>query len=522
VARGYLNRPELTAEKFIANPFGAGRLYRTGDLARWLPDGNLEYLGRIDQQVKLRGFRIELGEIERVLSSHAAVQEVAVVAREDMPGEQRLVAYVVERTGVQGSRSRGQETEGAQLIAELRSYLQARLPDYMLPSAFVLLGTLPLTPNGKLDRKALPEPTITTMAVDDAPRTATEALLAAIWQQLLNLPQVSTQANFFALGGHSLLAMRLLSSINQTYERTLPLTALFAHPTIAALAALLDDRAEPREQSSLVAIQPKGSRPPLICCPGAGGSVRYFHHLAQALGNDQPLYGLVPLGIDGRAQPHSSVEAAAAYQLHALRTAQPNGPYYLVGHSFGGLVAFEMAQQLYRAGAELGALIILDSSAPGADPHAISEVEAILLYERLYLEELGVAPSLTAEQLEPLTSDERLLALKRVFTTAGLLPGDAHLDQVRGIIRVAMANMLTVYLPTDVQRLPLRLILAADTRSEERHALTTAWSTYSEVEVQQTTGNHTSMLYPPHVQHVAQIITELVLQREVERRRRAT
>jgi amino acid adenylation domain-containing protein len=230
LARGYLHRPDLTAEKFIAHPFSAepgARLYRTGDLVRWRSDGTLEYVGRIDQQVKIRGFRIELGEIETLLTQHPAVREVAVIAREDSPGNKRLVAYIVPTPGQTFTSS------------ALRSFAQERLPYYMVPAVCVVLETLPITPNGKLDRRALPMPEETDGREAEelvAPRTPTEEQLAAIWANLLGLKQIGVTENFFTLGGHSLLAVRVLAQVQERFQVELPLSSLFEAPTISDLA----------------------------------------------------------------------------------------------------------------------------------------------------------------------------------------------------------------------------------------------------------------------------------------------
>jgi amino acid adenylation domain-containing protein len=228
VARGYLNRPDLTAEKFIPNPFGepGSRMYKTGDLARYLPNGNIEFLGRIDHQVKIRGFRIELGEVEAVLQRCEGVREALVLAREDEPGDKRLVAYVVPMAG-------------ALAVAELRSQLSTFLPDYMVPAAWVFLDALPLSPNGKIDRKALPVPELSrdSLAVDYvAPRNSTEELLAGIWAEVLKVERIGAHDNFFALGGHSLLATQVVSRIRTALKTDLPLRMLFEAPSLAALA----------------------------------------------------------------------------------------------------------------------------------------------------------------------------------------------------------------------------------------------------------------------------------------------
>ena len=234
LARGYLNRPELTAEKFISNPFGKGRLYKSGDLARYLEDGNIEYLGRIDNQVKVRGFRIELGEIEMALMSSPDVQEAVVTVREDTPGDTRLIAYVVPHEITQDFTTQ-----------HLRSALHTTLPEYMLPNVFMVLETLPLTPNGKIDRKALPEPDLQRPELTGkyvAPGTATEEQLVELWQEILHVDQVGIYDNFFELGGHSLLATQLVSRIRQFFTVELPLRSLFELTTVAEQAAFINEK----------------------------------------------------------------------------------------------------------------------------------------------------------------------------------------------------------------------------------------------------------------------------------------
>ena len=232
MARGYLNRADLTVEKFIANPFsneGGARLYRTGDLARYLPDGSLEFLGRIDNQVKIRGYRIELGEVEAVLTKHPAVREAVVVVLEDMPADRRLVGYLVKRQPIQ--------------IADLRKYLDAQLRGYMVPSVFVVLDSLPLTPNGKVDRKAVPAPDGSRPELGEAfvaARTPTEEAMAGIWAEVLKVKKVSVHDNFFDLGGHSLLATQVMSRVREIFKVEIPLCTLFEHPTIGALAEYME------------------------------------------------------------------------------------------------------------------------------------------------------------------------------------------------------------------------------------------------------------------------------------------
>jgi acyl carrier protein len=239
VARGYLNRPELTAERFVRNPFSDdtnARMYKTGDLGRWLADGNLEFLGRNDFQVKIRGFRIELGEIEAKLSGYAGVREAVVIAREDVPGDKRLVAYLVAAEGV--------ELSGA----ELREALGRELPEYMLPSAFVQLDAMPLTANGKLDRRALPVPDALALAVREyeAPQGPAEEAVAEIWQEMLKVPRVGRHDSFFELGGHSLLATRIMAAINARFGIDVSVRDVFESPTVVALAHCLEQQQQLR------------------------------------------------------------------------------------------------------------------------------------------------------------------------------------------------------------------------------------------------------------------------------------
>jgi amino acid adenylation domain-containing protein len=350
VARGYLNLPDLTAEKFIPNPYSddpKARLYKTGDLARYLPDGNIEFIGRKDHQVKIRGFRVELGEVETLLRQHPAVRQVIVLAREDMPGDKRLAAYIVlhpQRTPT---------------VSELRSFLKTKLPHYMVPSAFVFLDSLPLTPNGKIDRKALPVPDPTNSELENsfvAPRNPVERQLREIWEKILGTQPIGVRDNFFDLGGHSLLAVRLIAQIEESFGKDLPLAALFQAPTIEQLADLLPCQESSAPESLLVPFQTGSSKPPFFC---HGASLEMAAHV----GADQPFYGLQPHGQNGRRAP-CKVEDMAADYIKEIRTVQPEGPYYIGGYSFGGIVAFEMAQQLQKQGQKVASLVLLDPTRP--------------------------------------------------------------------------------------------------------------------------------------------------------------
>ena len=356
LARGYFERDELTAEKFVPDPFSArsqARMYRTGDLARFLHDGNVEFLGRIDHQVKIRGFRIELGEIEAVLEQHSGVNQAVVIAREDTPGDKRLVAYFVAAV------------PGSVTSAELRLHSAKQLPDYMTPSAFVSMAKLPVTPNGKVDRKALPAPTgndFKTEAEYVAPRDETERKLSQLWEEVLGVRPISVTANFFELGGRSILAARLFTKILRTFGKELPLSTLFRSPTVEQLAKELQPSAQAAEYRTMVPIQEKGSKPPFFCVHGGAGSTLFLHELASELGADRPFYGIEPEGMDGKPFQRRTVEEMAAHYLGEIRKVQPSGPYFIGGYCFGGLVAFEMARILKQRG-ETPAVVALFSAA---------------------------------------------------------------------------------------------------------------------------------------------------------------
>jgi amino acid adenylation domain-containing protein len=355
VAQGYLNRPELTAQKFIHDPFSSdpnARLYQTGDMARFLEDGLIEYLGRQDDQVKVRGFRVELGEIEEVLAQHSLVNESAVIAINDMAQGKILVAYC---SAVGDSKPEA---------GDLRVFAAGRLPQYMVPSAFVVLDALPKTPNGKIDRRSLsrmepPKPISGNMI--DLPTNKLETQLQKIWEETLGRKPIGTRENFFELGGHSLLAARLMQKVSRILGKTVPLALLFEAPTIEKLADLLERNEWAQQWSCLVPIQPQGSQPPFFCVHGVGGNVVGFRELARLMAPDYPFYGFQAQGLDGSRKPFAEIEEMAAHYIREMRGVQPEGPFLLGGYSFGGLVAYEMARQLFAGGEEVALLALFDT-----------------------------------------------------------------------------------------------------------------------------------------------------------------
>ena len=358
LAWGYVNQPAMTAGQFVPHQWSSkpgARLYRTGDQVRWRHTGVLEFLGRRDTQIKLRGYRIELGEIEAILSQHPAVQNAVVLCREDTLGEKQLVVYV--RTD-----SRAVD------VATLTEYLQKRLPGYMVPSAFVLLETWPLTPNGKIDTRALPAPDMKRKQLlaskGDPSLTSLEHQLIVIWEQTLGISGIGLHDNFFELGGHSLMAANIFSKIEKIFHRNAPISVLFQAPTIHELANFLSDQGWSPQWSSLITIQPHGSLPPLFAVPGVGGNVICFSTLSHLLGSDQPFYAFQSRGLDGKTQPYTKIEEMAAHYIREMQTVQPQGPYRIGGSCIGGVIAFEMGQQLYKAGEKVEVLILMETWPP--------------------------------------------------------------------------------------------------------------------------------------------------------------
>jgi thioesterase domain-containing protein/acyl carrier protein len=355
VALGYWRNAKATNAAFTDSQSPSDRVYRTGDMGRRLPDGSIVFEGRKDSQIKIRGFRVELGEIESALSQYPAVRENVVVLGRNKAGDEQLLAYVVLHT------------EQAASDSELRAFLKHKLPDYMLPASFVMLDSLPLTASGKLNRRALPEPkdfNDQAKIIFTPPQTTVEKLLARIWSDLLGVKEIGVTDNFFELGGHSLLAVRLFAQVEKSFARRLPLATLFQAPTVAQLAEIIQRDWTPR-WSSLVPIQPGGSRPHFFCVHARGGNVLEYYELARHLGTDQPFYGFQSQGVDGRHAPHTRVEDMAAHYIKEMREIQPVGPYLIGGRSLGGNIAFEMACQLQAMGEEVGLLALLDTYPAG-------------------------------------------------------------------------------------------------------------------------------------------------------------
>jgi amino acid adenylation domain-containing protein len=465
---GYWHQPALTHEVFATDPAGSNvRIYRTGDLGRLGPDGCLEHLGRKRFRAKVRGYSVEAAEVEVALRSIAGVKEAVVVPREARSGGADLIAYVVPASGMSPS------------TASLRQALIPLLPDYMTPTAFVFLETLPLTPNGKIDRLALPAPQSTHMrpaASIAAPRTPLETRLVQLWRELLGVDQLGVLDDFFTLGGHSLLAMQLLVRVQNELHVDIPLATLVEDATVAALARAIEAPGGIAVPPVLLAYKPYGRRPPFFCMHGV-------ERLARHMDPEQPFYALQSHAFDGRVSP-TSVEAIAEDYLHAIQLRQPQGPYFLGGYSFGGLVAFEIAQRLLHQGHKIGLLVLLDAGGP-------DEGSA----------EQGTRFTRLKEHVNHLLARMCLMYLR----TGRVLPMALRMRYFLGLAFGARR----AYAP---QAYPGRVILLR-ARENPRDPLK-RWGRISQggLDIHEVPGNHFTMLQEPLVQEVATVLKQVLLQ----------
>ncbi|MGW7773816.1 amino acid adenylation domain-containing protein [Pseudomonas machongensis] len=501
VALGYLNRPELTAERFIDDPFSpqpGARLYRTGDLGRWRDDGQLECLGRNDDQVKIRGFRIELGEVEQHLALCPGIGEVVVMALPLTQGPAHLVAWFTR-------------TDPHLDAAAVRGWLQGRLPPYMVPSACIVLDALPLTNNGKIDRKALPPPAMQDLAESryEAPATALEQQLAALWAQVLEIGQVGRHDSFFALGGHSLLAIRLVGLLREQGLQV-SLAELFQHASVAALAEHLQ-AATP--QTDLVCVRAEGDAPALFLIHEFSGMDFYFPVLGQQLEGDFPIYGVPGLAL-GEAQP-DTLEALARLQLERIRRVQPHGPYRLAGWSFGGVLAYEIAAQLLGADEQVEFLGLIDTWQPRlVDQGKARWQGARLLQQQLLLHCAGHWQGLGAAGAQQLARVNTLDDGQADFTTLlaacreqGLLYAElaaASDDELKLFFEreIAHGHAMAHYRP---EPLGIAIHLLRAEQSVQRHCEQPllGWERTvpaGQVRCIEVPGDHLSMMQAPHVQ----------------------
>lgn len=501
LANGYLHRTELTQERFIDHPFVPGtKLYKTGDLVRYLNDHNLEYLGRYDDQVKIRGFRVELGEIADAITQHKDVRESVVILQDDPQSSKRLIAYVV--------------TDKQEIVSQLLHDLQRRLPNYMIPSAFVVLDALPLTPNGKVDKRALPtddgiRPNTTKSFV--APRNFTELSLVKIWENLLNTNPIGVTDNFFDLGGHSFLAIRLMAQIHDRFGHNLPLSTLFENPTIEKLATIISQPVRESSDSYLVAIESNGDKIPFFCMHGAGGGVNAYFKLSARLGEDYPFYALQDPS--SQEEPEIiSVEETASRYLQEIRQVQPNGPYLLGGHCYGGVLAFEMAQQLQRQGQTVGLLVVIDAILPETviKPAEDDDAKFLLRIAESIKTNNNIDFSLPFEELRDLPVDEQFHLVNKkanfIFSDTEMKNFLRHYKLFKAHVQ-AMRDYVPHVYPHSITLLRAKEDIIHDFESPEFHTddPLLGWGKCSSqpIDVVEVAGDHFSVFIEPNIQELA-------------------
>jgi amino acid adenylation domain-containing protein len=510
LARGYWQRPDLTAERFVPNPLSAEdgeRLYRTGDLARWSRDGDLQFVGRKDHQVKVRGYRIELGEIEATLLEHGPVQEAVAIVREDALGDKRLVAYYTATTKVEPE--------------VLHRHLSEKLPAYMVPAAYVWLEKLPLMPNGKLDRKALPVPEGDVYPSRDyePPQGEMENLLAEIWADLLKIEGLGRRDNFFELGGHSLLALQLVARIRESFKVEIPIRALFEAPTLGKMAEHIAGGTVQRPQLSpvLVSMQPHGTRTPLFFVHAVGGQVMAYAELSRELGLEQPFYGLqAPLADFFRGSDASIARMATLY-IREIRTVQPYGPYLLGGWSMGGLVAWEMAQQLVTQGETIRLLSLIDTASSSeyrkeSDKAADASMLARFAIDMSRL--VGKDPRPLTEQFLWLTPQDQWKMVQEALTSYGVLSLATAHAEMAALLDIFTRNFLAggnyIARPINQQVVFFRA-------SETPEHLVEPWTPLAVggIHFHSVPGNHFTILAQPAVRIIADLLQEYILNADV-------
>lgn len=496
---GYYGQSELTAEVFVTNPFNndpADLVYKTGDLGRVLADGNFEFLGRRDHQVKIRGVRIELAEVESLLRTHPAVEDVALTDRDDETGIKYLCAYVVLREPTESN--------------VLKDFLAKQLPEYSIPSTFVVMDELPRTPNGKVDRRALPAPGRSRLNLKGElvrPRDLIELQLMQIWEALLNIRPIGMTDNFFDLGGHSLLAIMLLNRVHKAFGRNLPLATLLQNATIEGLANCLREQSDSTSQPTLVEIQPLGSRPPFFCVHSSSGDVLRFANLARNLGMDQPFYGFQARGLDGQQEPFTRISDMAAHYIQVMRELQPEGPYFLGGWSFGGVVTYEMAQQLRAQGQKVDLLALFEAHTWGTNrqvQRSDKELTASLLSGMV--DELGI----DYEKFRQLEPDEQIATLvDEVEKTSSTNTDFAH-QITRRYLNVSKTNMriLGDYVPKPYDgKVVLFITSSTPEFPEYEEDPTLGWERLTNgVEIYHVPGTHNDMMDEPNVKTLAELL----------------
>jgi amino acid adenylation domain-containing protein len=511
LALGYLGRTDLTNERFVADPFSpqtGARMYKSGDLVKRTADGSIEFLRRVDDQVKLRGFRIELGEIEVALEQQAGISQCVVTVQGDDSAGKRLVAHVVPT-----------DPRTVPRVNDLSRKLKQRLPSYMIPSIFAVIERMPLTPNGKIDRKALSQSNVTVISDEvpvEAPRDPVETKLVQIWEQLLDFRPIGIRNNFFDLGGHSLLAVKLFAKIDDVFHHSLPIATIFAGPTIEKLAALIrtptsnpafdpsrSSESSPNTSSSIVPIQLHGSATPLFIIHGRFGNVIRFYQLAMLTGTDRPIYGIQAQSLLTGRPALLRLEDQAAHYLAEIRKIQPKGPYYLLGYSFGGTAAYEIAQQLHALGERVELLGMLD--AQQRDSMAVAERnDSAHRLDRRIVRHVGNLGRLSLwKKAVYLREKLQLRVLTRVYIMAaniGIRSVPSFMKNTFYISRAAAMNYKARPWPGPVT------LFRASVQRDSRLPRDLGWGSVAEggVEVYELPGDHDRIFEEPNVRVLAE------------------
>lgn len=496
LARGYLDRPGLTAEMFIPDPFSdGGRAYRTGDLGYWTEDGQIQFIGRIDTQVKLRGQRIELEEIETVLTQHPDVRQAVVALRDDTPGGQGLVAYVVPGDDEPTPR-------------DLRDHAARQVPGYMIPVAYVMVGGLPLHATGKVNRSALPAPESFDFvsSVYVAPSTPAEEQVAAAFAEVLGVERAGVEDSFFDLGGSSLQAALVLGRIRDNTGVALPMRHFYTQPTVQAIAAALDavqSGTAESEDTIVVPLRAEGGRTPLFCVHNVSGSAYTYLPLAQLLPDDQPVYALQSPAADGGGTAHEDMTLVARQYVEAVRRVQPDGPYLLVGHSLGGTVVYEMATQLAEAGERVELLALLDTQVPLLEEGGLAKILQLLV------DDLAGVAGRTAPRLDPAMAETGDVDwLTDQLRGAGIVPPDTGPAFVQDRLPAFVANVRAQWGYMPARPYPGRLTLL---QAAESHETSDGWRAWcAELEHHVVGGNHYSMWEQPNLAGLAEVISGLL------------
>nr|APD72095.1 non-ribosomal peptide synthetase 3 [Streptomyces sp.] len=507
LAAGYWDRPELTAERFVTGlpAAPAQRLYRTGDRARWNSDGRLLHHGRLDNQVKLRGYRIELAEVEAVLQAVDGVSAAVVVVRDD-----RLVGYVVPEPGTEPGSESGTEPGTGPSTAGIKKAAAVSLPPYMVPGILVVLDELPLTANKKIDRNRLPEPEVTSDAVFEKPRDATEITLARMWTEILGIAEVGVHDNFFDVGGHSLLAVRLSAAIREEWDVEIPISELLRQGTIAELATTVRRGGQETSRVPVVTLREgeEGSRPLFLFHP-FGGTVFCYVELTRHLPQGRAVLAVEAPGIESTGEAEVSVEGMAGRYIEYLREIQPTGPYALGGWCFGGVIAYEVAGRLRAAGEEIELLAAIDSRAPIEEniPETADDATILSWFARDLAVPYGKSLDIPAEELRELGGDAAFDHILRRAAAIGVLAEDADRDQILRYFEAYLANgiALQTYLP-EPNDLDLLLLRAVDEPVDYGPKL--GWDTLikGSLQVVDVQGDHNSVMYPPHAAVAAEAI----------------